>query len=295
MSNIRNAVIRQKTASDQSTIIYPTTHIDLVQGVGSIGRQLLTTEYEDATNAVFIANNNTVSTVTVANIPSQLGVAPASHTHTTDHIKNGAETITQVLTKKVPLTDGKISNAHLPTWIFGGMRYKGNINGTVNLNSTWLTQNGISSSDNTSQGYYFIATNTVSLTVTDNPVTIHYGDDGVTTTGNQTLENGDWLVYRGFTEGNYVFDIVNNTYATATTANYGTIKVAKDTITSRSGLSASGTNAVTEKVLKQVLRETILTEYAGRSAAFSSASVGDLLFVSFDNASELNTILGESQ
>lgn len=292
MSIIRNAVLKQRKTDTTIEILYPTTHIDLVQGVGTVGKQLLTTSYENATDAVFLVNNNILRTVTVQQLPEQLGVAPATHNHNTSQIKDGSLTLANILAKKVPLDDGnKIENKYLPAWVFGGMRYKGNISGVVNLNNTWLTTNGITASDITAQGYYFIATNTVTLTIEGNPITIHYGDDGVATTGNQILETGDWLVFRKYENSKYVFDIVNNTYATATKDNYGTVKLANSSISSRAGLNSTGSNAVTEGVLKKVLRETILTDLDGQAAAIANASVGDLLFVTFENATELSAIL----
>ena len=167
-------------------------------------------------------------------------------------------------------SSSKIADAYLPDYVFGGMKYKG----TVSLGTTMTLTDLFSSTVNestkdTAIGAYFIVSVAGTLTGQTPPGTAGsyiyvwgFQDDGQTTTDN-TLEVGDWIVYRKVeATSNYFtfwFDVVNNTQKDATEAAKGIVQLSNATVTT----SMDGSSKV---ITEDVLFDLIGTA-AGKIAA----------------------------
>ncbi len=181
-------------------------------------------------------------------------------TTTTDQIVSAADGTTQVFD-----TNHKLKEAYLPDSVFGGMKFVGNVSGTVNA-STLYTTLLAATSDNQEVGSYFIASAaatitfdvdaTNSVTHTLNP---DYGLNNSSEEGDSsspvTIEAGDWFILIkkwSFSGTNYVaWSFVNNTYADAGTAVKGVVTLSSSTTT-----ATTGSAVITDGILNGLMGTT---------------------------------------
>lgn len=149
------------------------------------------------------------------------------------------------------LNAGKIRDTYLPNSIFSGMKNVGTISGNTYLYE--LISGGLNVStalnDITGKtgaaneydgewekyiGHYWIATATLTITSDQGGQTgLAYFDDGLEEdTNNNTIqvEKGDWILISGYVVADdaFKFNIVNNTYANASTTQKGVVELATD-------------------------------------------------------------------
>jgi hypothetical protein len=140
---------------------------------------------------------------------------------------------------------GKLKDEYIPSYLFGGMRFAGVIDpqnqGTMDTLST-LAADQLINSTSFIGSYFIVAQNATALTE-GAEVSNYIGkwqseevDDGVDPTTTLDIEGGDWLVVQNVqlntpTSGKttVTFGVVNNTYANATSSNYGAVKLGSDT------------------------------------------------------------------
>lgn len=197
------------------------------------------------------------------------------------------------------LFDGnkQLKTNYLPSSIIGGLKFAGTIlagspsspiridtliTGTVTTGYTvsaqldtisGITHPNYTATSNQYIGYYWIISNnlTVDNQASTTPADWRAGvlDDGIAPAdaggGIQvqglTLEAGDWLIITGYDNTNktFIFNVINNTYASATTAITGVVQLSGDTLTSQ----LSGNNVITEGVLAGLLTTGNLSGLTG--------------------------------
>jgi hypothetical protein len=188
--------------------------------------------------------------------------------------RNNAGTYDNLYPKTLPeqvvglLTDGKISQSYLPSYVIGGLKFGGTQSLATSTSLATIFGSIISfatTADAATQkiGTYYIVTTGGTLTTTDPTIgsVAGYsleapGDEGDSTTP-ITLEAGDWIVFRaqsrtgsgGTLEILYLFDIINNTYGDATTAAKGIVTLSSQT----SYASLTGDNVITDAKLKALV------------------------------------------
>jgi hypothetical protein len=140
--------------------------------------------------------------------------------------------------------DQKIKSNLLPTWLIGGMKYVGTINGTKAFTTlydniqTWLINNNIATNIGNFEGKYFVV-GAGGATVPPDTTNVYVtSDDGVGDT-QYTLEQGDWLIYDHYdsTINKHYWSVINNTYRDARENEAGVIQLAS------SAEAKAGTNA----------------------------------------------------
>jgi hypothetical protein len=190
--------------------------------------------------------------------------------------RNNAGTYDNLYPKTTPdqviglLTDGKISQSYLPSYIIGGLKFIG----TQSL----ATSTGLSAIFGSGT-----TTNLVQATTADQALQ-HRGSYVIVTTGGEltsssptpgssagfqfnapgdegddatpiTLEAGDWIVFRQQTASGsplsvvYYFDIINNTYQDATTTGKGIVTLSSQ----GTYANLTGNNVVTDGRLKTLV------------------------------------------
>lgn len=176
---------------------------------------------------------------------------------------------------------GKIYAKYLPNSVFGGLKFKGTIaNADVDTAQELVDLLGaaLDGLDDTSQtsvnsliGMYWIASNTVTdLNVTGQlqdatSGTIYWCvsgynityEEGATSFGTADMEAGDWLVITevsgtGAQNDGYIvrFQIVNNSYQSATNSAAGIVKVFSDTLQSEAANAVTAESARTYGIQK---------------------------------------------
>jgi hypothetical protein len=214
---------------------------------------------------------------------SENNLSPAVHTHAVSDITN----LTTTLAAKAGLgSDGKILAAQLPSWLLGGTKFVMTRNTALDLGdsskfNSFLTSMGIAGTGNEYKGRYMLCTADILVTVYTSGAayTINY-EEGQSSGTTIQLEDRDWLVYRGYEGGKYVFDVVNNSYQKATTGQYGVGKLSA--ATTRAALIGSGAgedNVVTEKTLKNVMRIIHRVNDDTALNALPDVQEGDIAFV----------------
>jgi hypothetical protein len=166
------------------------------------------------------------------------------------------------------LTDGKISQSYLPSYIIGGLKFYAtqSLATSTSLVTIWSSLLGFSTTADAAEravGSYVIVTTGGELTTTSPTIgsSAGYqvnapGDEGDNSSP-INLEAGDWIVFRNQTLSGsggtlqvvYYFDIINNTYGDATTSDKGIV-----TLSSQSTYSSlTGNNVVTDGRLKTLI------------------------------------------
>jgi hypothetical protein len=166
------------------------------------------------------------------------------------------------------LTDGKISQSYLPSYIIGGLTFYAtqSLATSTGLSTIWSSLLGFSTTADQAAravGSYVIVTTGGELT-TNSPTQGSSAGYQVNAPGDEgdnsspiNLEAGDWIVFRNQTLSGsggtlqvvYYFDIINNTYGDATTSDKGIV-----TLSSQSTYaSLTGNNVVTDGRLKTLI------------------------------------------
>jgi hypothetical protein len=190
--------------------------------------------------------------------------------------RNNSGTYDNLYPKTLPeqvvglLTDGKISQSYLPSYIIGGLKFIGTQ--SLSTSTSLATIFGTGTTTNLVQattadqalqqrGSYVIVTTGGELTSNSpTPGTSAGfqfnapGDEGDDTTP-ITLEAGDWIIFRQQVSSGsplsvvYYFDIINNQYQDATTTGKGVVTLSSQTTYA----SLTGNNVVTDGRLKTLI------------------------------------------
>lgn len=199
--------------------------------------------------------------------------------------RTGASTYDELYPKTTPaqvdglLVNGKIAQTYLPSYIFGGLKFLGtqSLATSTSLSTIFGGILGFSTSaDDVAQkigSYYVVSTGgeLTSITPTIGSSAGYQlestGEEGDTSSP-YVLEAGDWIVFRGEDRSGsggtllltYRFDIINNTYADATTAVKGVVTLSNNTGGSAT-IAATGSAVVTNDVISS-LGGTTSTKFA---------------------------------
>jgi hypothetical protein len=253
--------------------LFPETIVDQITDASTFGKKVLKVANPGAISFMKVADNGDITWRTPAQMLADLGAAAASHPHTVDDITN----LNTTLAAKADLSGGVIVSSQIPSFVTGGLKYKGAFAANQTLNATFVTNETLTT-DGFTNGRYWIVTAAAGITISygagfavESP-----GDEGEFATG-FTLERGDWLVYKGYSASTYLFNVINNTYRKADTANYGIVRISNNANAYRGGLSSTvdDSKIIDEKMLRQVMKDIY---YKDTEALASTALDGDLLF-----------------
>lgn len=264
--------------------LFPYTTVDQITDATAIGKNLLKNITTPGANSLIqlTSGSNVVTVKQLSTFISENNLSPAVHTHAVSDITS----LVSTLAAKASLgVDGKILASQLPSWLLGGTKMVLTRNTNLDLGDStkfnaFLTSMGISGTGNEFKGRYMLCTADITVTIftSSAPYTINFEEGASGTT--LLLEDRDWLVYRGYEGGKYVFDVVNNTYQKATTGQYGVVKLSSSI--ARSTLISSGVgedNAVTEKTLKSIMRVIHRVDNDTALNALTDVQEGDIAFV----------------
>lgn len=254
--------------------LHPKTNLDQLLDITATGKAIAKLANPASHSFISVNTTGVASYRTPAEVLSDIGASPSSH----GHVITGIQGLTAALAGKADLVDGKISTSQIPAWLLGGLRFAAAIStDTLMLEASWLSTQGITTSNITAPGKYFIVTAASGCVVTVGAnVVVITGDENVNT-GSITLEQGDWIVYRGYSSPNYQIDILNNNYQHASTTAAGIGQLSLGSATTRGGLATTPNSlkVVDENALRNVLKGIY---YEDTEAGVATPLTGDLLF-----------------
>lgn len=242
-------------------IIHPETNLDQLTDISIAGKNIAKLAAAPAGTTKFVKIDSSGNAIleTGSGMYAIIGAAPASHGHVIADV-TGLQT---ALNNKADLSGGKILSTQVPDWLVGGIKIKGTIAANTTIGSAWAAANGITQ-DETSKGYFFVVTaSTVDLGFDANYILASF-DEGESSTNSATLEQGDYLVFRGYTAPNYVFDIINNRYQLAEVSQRGIVSLSQGNKTTRTSLDdgsgVRGTKVIDEYALRNVMKSIYVQE-----------------------------------
>lgn len=253
--------VRLKIYNDGWVEIHNETNIEQILGLSFSGKKLLELSH-DVNNETFIKVHTSggIELVEKGDMPSHIGAALAVHPHEIADINN----LQASLNAKADISGGKILSTQIPGYLIGGMKKAESYevsDATVTIGSAFRALHGMDNSG-TTEGKYVIITNANGCDVDlDANHILTTGDEGQIT-GTIHLEEGDWIVFRGYDGTNYEFDVINNKYRVATTTERGVGRLSPGTVTARTGLASSSNSDkiidefALSKVLKGIYRVT---------------------------------------
>lgn len=129
-------------------------------------------------------------------------------------------------------TNNKLKYDYLPDGVVGGLVFQSTLSEATDLDTLYTSLTSLAYADlDQYNGHYFVATTAVTVTEgTNGQWATDATDDGVSpSSGALTIEAGDWVVVSGSAASTLYFDVINNTIATATSNQYGTVKIGYST------------------------------------------------------------------
>ena len=176
--------------------LHPKTNLDQLSDITATGKAIAKLANPTSHHSfISVSTTGVASYRTVSEVLSDIGASPSTH----GHVITGIQGLTAALAEKADLVDGKISSSQIPAWLLGGLRFAAAIStDTLMLEAAWLSSQGITTSNFTAPGKYFICTAASGCVVTvGSNVVVITGDENINT-GSIKLEQGDWIFYRGF-------------------------------------------------------------------------------------------------
>jgi hypothetical protein len=262
--------IRGASAWEQ---IHPETNLDQITDISTAGKNIAKLANPGAEGLLMINSAGVASVTPTGDVRVAIGAAATSHPHIQSDITN----LVSTLAAKADLAGGKIISTQIPDWMIGGLKYAGSHStpATLTIDDNFRTAYGMSDDVTTKGRYVIMTTVTCSVTLAANHVFMT-GDEGDIVTP-ITLEQGDWIVYRGKNGVNYEFDVVNNMYQNAATNATGVVRLTDGSVKARAALANSSDplKVVDEYALREAMKGIY---YETSEGAVATPLLGDLLF-----------------
>lgn len=279
------SLIKMKLKTGGSWIqIFPETTVDQISDAGTVGKKLLKdTQTRTVASFIKVAVNGDISWRTPAEVLSDIGAAPLVHGHVISDVTGLVAAL--LLKADLDVTDPLnpvVQTGQIPTFVIGGLKFKEAISTTTfDMTTDFLSTKGIiSSSAPQMAGTYFVITNALGCNITfgTNTDMEAPGDEG-DSDSEVHLEVGDWLVFKGYSAGTFMFGVINNTYREADENSYGIVRISSTIAVNRAGLSSNfdASKVVDEKTLRQVMKDIYYVDDVTVGAPVTALN-GDIAF-----------------
>ncbi len=155
--------------------------------------------------------------------------------------------------------NNKIKASLLPSFVFGGMRFVTSISESMTTAEIQQSfEDFIDANGGTMRGCYAIATVTLTITISEGHLFVGAEEAEIPVPNYSPsdtyfyLESSDWII--AVDDNGTTWAVINNTYANATTNNYGIVKFA----TEQDGINGTSTTlAMTPKATAAAINEIL--------------------------------------